>query len=332
MRIGVLDTDGEFRTDYFIGKKLKIIRTDGIEKFERNPGFSHAEYVCAHIFKENPKAEIILIPIIKSNMKCSVADLIRGIKTLMHLKVDMINISAGDEYRYHSELENVCREVYNKGIFIVAAHSNHSVKATYPASFPFVYGVRAEDEKESEKILWIDTKNRDILFSSSYYSVYHLGIPKMHCGNSFACARITGILSCVETGGQKFIEKFSESIFNKYYPYQSLKTKRCYFLSNRLDEPLEQRFIKEVTNVVSTETFRPEILRQWKRGEQMGGLDTVFVDHDSYSDVVPYKQDILECIRNNPQIEWVFRYPLFNLSERVCFYKNHGVVIHQFFI
>lgn len=332
MRIGVLDTDGEFCADYFTDKKLKIVRMHGKEKFEKNAGFSHAEYVCAHIFKENPQAEIILVPIIKSNMKCSVADLISGIEMLIRLKVDMINISAGDEYRYHSELENVCKEAYRKGIYIVAAYSNRSTEATYPASFPFVYGVGVNGEKEPGKILWIDTDNRNIFFSSSYFSIYHLGIPKMHCGNSFACAKATGILSCVETEGQEFLKGLLGSIFNKYYPYQSLKTKSCYFLSNRLEEHLEQRFIKEVVNAVAAENFRPEILGMWKQGKQIEGFDTIFVDHDSYSDILYYKQDILECIRNNPQIEWVFRYPLYNLSERVRFYKNHKVAIYQFFI
>lgn len=80
MKIGVLDTDGKFDNKFFTDKKLKIVRgkkwsTNELKEME----FTHGEYVCSHILKENPTAEIILIPIINSLMKCSVKDLIDGL-------------------------------------------------------------------------------------------------------------------------------------------------------------------------------------------------------------------------------------------------------------
>lgn len=332
IKIGVLDTDGEFSDIFFAEKKLDIIEQKSRAGYSKKSGFSHAEYVCAYIYKENPDAEILLLPIIRPNMKCTVLELVWGIDVLIDLKVDIINISAGDEHAYHPELDHICRKAYSEGILIVAAHSNRDVEATYPASFPFVLGVRSRDEREPEKILQMDMRKRDIFFSSGYFSIYHLGIPKLHHGNSFACAMVTGLLSRGEAGDYGLVNVFQKSPLNRYYPYQDLKTKKCYFLSNRPEEFLQQKFAAQVTNAAAYEKFRPEILERWNNGNEMEGYDTVFIDHDCYSDIFPYKNMLLDCMKNNLQKEWVFRYPLYNVSERMRFYRNHGMVVSQFFL
>ncbi len=332
IRIGVLDTDGAFTDGYFAGKKWNKPGQRIREEDGKEAGFSHAEYVCSHIFKENPDAEILLLPILGPNMKCTVMELIRGIGMLIDRKVDIIHISAGDEHTYHPELEHICRKAYDEGILMVAAHSNRDVEATYPASFPFVIGVRSVDEKEPGTIVQIDMNKRDIIFSSGYFSIYHLGIPKLHHGNSFACAMVTGLLSHGEAGDYGLVNALQKSPLNRYYPYQDLKTKKCYFLSNRPEEFLQQKFAAQVTNAAAYEKFRPEILERWNNGTEIEGYDTVFIDHDCYSNLFPYKNMLLDCMKNNLQKEWVFRHPLFNVSERMNFYINHGIVISQFFL
>ena len=113
IRIGVLDTDGAFTDSYFAGKKWNRHGQRIEEGNRKKAGFSHAEYVCSHIYKENPDAEILLLPILGPNMKCTVMELIRGIEMLIDLKVDIIHISAGNEHTYHQELERVCRKAYD---------------------------------------------------------------------------------------------------------------------------------------------------------------------------------------------------------------------------
>ena len=147
---------------------MTILRKGNI-KNKRKEIITHGEYVCSHIFNENPDAEIILVPVINHNMKCSVQDLIDGINLLMDYEVDIINMSIGDEYKYHHELEVICRRACDKGILIVAAHSNNNVKATYPADFLFVLGVRCIDESNPQKIMrYIEEKN-EIIFSTSLF-------------------------------------------------------------------------------------------------------------------------------------------------------------------
>lgn len=111
MKIGVLDTDGDFKHRFFRDKKLDIRRKSINGEYRKyGIGFTHGEMVCSMILKENPQAEIILYPIISENMKCSVLELIRGIESLIESGVDIINLSVGDEYNYHPELESICKD------------------------------------------------------------------------------------------------------------------------------------------------------------------------------------------------------------------------------
>lgn len=330
MKIGVLDSDGSFSNEFFRDKKLKVIIdkrnwTESAIKTE----FTHGEYVCSHIFKENPEAEINLVPIINSKRKCSVQAMIDGIQLLMECQVDMINLSIGDEYRYHPELEKVCQKAWEKGILMVAAHSNRENVTTYPAVFPFVLGISCKDEKEPIKIIRYDRLKNELLFSSSYFSLYHLGIPRLLSGNSFACARICGLLSHHTENYKIFLDRFINSILNIYYPYPLLKKKKCIFLTNRKGEPLEQRFIKEVTNTIKCLEFQKAI------GGNLiysGDYDVLFIDHSNYEEILPFKSLLRQHAVKEPNKELVLRYPLFNMEERFRLFNESGVMIHQFFV
>ena len=331
MKIGVLDSDGKFDHIYFQDKKINIIRKKQYQSGGNNRAapFSHGEFVCAHILKENPDAEIVLAPIINENMKCSVQDMIDGIYLLIDEHVDVINLSIGDEYKYHRAIEEACQAAYANGILVIAAHSNREVEATYPADFPYVLGVKCSNEVKPSKIMEYDSQKNEVSFSTSYFSIYHLGIPKLISGNSFACARVTGIVSRHKRQYRDFLKKFQNSIFNKYYPYTSLKEKRCLFFSNRLDDPLEQRFIKDVMNTVKCFNLEEGLGCE---SMQKKIYDLFFIDYDSYMAAQPFKKEIIEHIIMNPDMETVLRYPLFNIDERVTLYEDKKAIINQFYI
>lgn len=253
----MLDSNGSFDNPFFLDKKIVKIdcKWNGQEYSKDTFGFTHAEYVCSFILKENPEAEIVLVPIVRKNKKSTVLDMIEGIELLIEEQVDIINMSMGDEYKYHKEIEEVCRAAIEKGILIVAAYSNQKAEATYPASFPFVMGVRCLDMEKPVQVLQYDEKKNDVIFSCGLFFLYHLGIPVLHPGNSLACAVVTGYLSNYEKQYQQAILQFTLNTLNHYYPYQTLKQKQCYFLTNRIEEPLEQRFIREVTRTERCDTF-----------------------------------------------------------------------------
>lgn len=334
MRIGVLDSNGAFDNPFFGDKN--IVRLDSKWKDQEystdTMGYTHAEYVCSFILKENPKAEIILVPIIRKNRKCSVQDMIEGIQWLIEQRVDIINMSLGDEYKYHEEIEKVCRTATDQGILIVAAYSNQKAEATYPASFPFVMGVRCLDMEEPMQVLYYNAVENDVVFSSGFFSLYHLGIPKFYMGNSFACAVLTGYISNYEKEYERAISQFVKSIFNDYYPYRSLKQKKCHFLTNRIEEPLEQRFISEVTKTEICETFESGMEKLKKRERLLKQCSVLFIDHNNYQQLKGFKEQIMMYAVEHPETEIVLRYPLFSITERLNFQKKTKVILNQFTI
>lgn len=334
MKIGVLDSNGAFNNPFFKNKKITKLGNEWKDQEYSTDmvGFTHAEYVCSFILKENPDAEIVLVPIVKKNKKSSVLDLIKGIKVLMEEKVDIINMSLGDEYRYHVEVEEICRVATEQGILLVSAYSNQKSEVTYPASLPFVLGVKCLDIEDPRQVLFYNETSNDIIFFSKYFSLYHLGIPKFYSGNSFACAVVTGYLSNYEREYKRLIFQFINSTFNKYYPYQLLKQKKCYFLTNRMEEALEQRFIREVINAYRCEEFKVGIENLEKSDIKLELCPVIFIDHNNYQEICKYKEQITNYAAKYPKKEIVLRYPLFSIAERLCFQKGTNRILNQFTI
>ena len=151
----------------------------------------------------------------------------------------------------------------------------------------------------------------------------------LHPGNSLACAVVTGYLSNYEKQYQQAILQFTFNSLNNYYPYQILKQKQCYFLTNRIEEPLEQRFIREVTRTERCDTFESgmEKLRNIKTAEQ---YPVLFIDHNNYQEICEYKERIRVYAMENPKTEIILRYPLFNMVERLDFQKKTNRNLNQF--
>ena len=87
----MLDSNGSFDNPFFQDKKIVKIdcKWKGQEYSKDTFGFTHAEYVCSFILKENPEAEIVLVPIVRKNKKSTVLDMIEGIELLIEEQVDI---------------------------------------------------------------------------------------------------------------------------------------------------------------------------------------------------------------------------------------------------
>ena len=190
-------------------------------------------------------------------------------------------------------------------------------------------GVRCLDMENPVQVLQYDEKKNDVIFSCGLFFLYHLGIPVLHPGNSLACAVVTGYLSNYEKQYQQAILQFTFNTLNNYYPYQTLKQKQCYFLTNRIEEPLEQRFIREVTRTERCDTFESgmEKLRNIKTAKQ---YPVLFIDHNNYQEICEYKDRIRIYAMEHPKTEIVLRYPLFNMVERLDFQKKTNRNLDQF--
>lgn len=105
----------------------------------------------------------------------------------------------GIEDKYYSELENVCNKAKEAGIYIISAYSNNG-KVTYPASFECTLGVNGLLLDNSE--YYLQRMSQNIYASHRYVSIYHLELPKLVWGNSYVCAKISGIVSCFLIKGE----------------------------------------------------------------------------------------------------------------------------------
>ena len=94
-------------------------------------------------------------------------------------------------------------------------------------------------------------------------------------------------------------------------------------------EPLEQRFIREVTRTERCDTFESgmEKLRNIKTAEQ---YPVLFIDHNNYQEICEYKERIRVYAMENPKTEIILRYPLFNMVERLDFQKKTNRNLNQF--
>lgn len=174
-----------------------------------------------------------------------------------------------------------------------------------------------------------DESRNEVIFSSSYFSLYHLEIPRLIQGNSFACAKISGLLSWHKDSFREALKNLEHSFLNHYYPCETLKQKQCLFCTNRPNDQMEQRFINEVTNTIANFTIEDmdsEMVRQ------LHDWEILFIDCDSYQAVLPYKDKIRDFKILHQEKEIVLRYPLFSLEERMNLDLQYRVLIHQFFI
>lgn len=70
-----MDSNGSFDNPFFLDKKIvKIDYKWKDQAYSKGTfGFTHAEYVCSFILKENPEAEIVLVPIVRKNKRSMIS-------------------------------------------------------------------------------------------------------------------------------------------------------------------------------------------------------------------------------------------------------------------
>jgi hypothetical protein len=127
----------------FTKNKLEIIQETPIDKI------GHGTACAGIIHKLVPSAEILSVRIFKERLAAKEEEMVSAIRFCVEKKVNIINCSIGVEKKPSDALFNVCREAYEKDIFIVAASANVE-NETYPAFFPFVFSVASGVMKSNE--------------------------------------------------------------------------------------------------------------------------------------------------------------------------------------
>lgn len=238
MRIGVIDTTGNFTDEFFKEKALKIVNSNkNIGELE-NWGFkySHSEYVCSMIYKENPKAEILLICAVGKFEKYPVDSIVSSIYLLVRRNAKIINISLGQEVTYDKKLLTACKYAEEKGVIIVASHANKNSKKAFPASFNNVIGVLSEKNK-SNSMYTYDSKYNNIIVNIEYPFVSYIFLNQISLmnGNSFLTAKITGFISRYLDGNKIDIKNIVQKL-NLDIPirYPDIRYKVDFIISDRV--------------------------------------------------------------------------------------------------
>ena len=118
----------------YVIKDDKVLKsTDCYDKL------GHGTAIANTLLKNND-IELNVIKIFDNDYTCNVENLLNGLKYIASFNnVFLVHMSLGVR-RYNYELEKICKDLFEKGVILVAACDNGMVMS-YPASFDFVISV-----------------------------------------------------------------------------------------------------------------------------------------------------------------------------------------------
>ncbi len=158
----------------------------------------HGSAIADIIYKTNPEVELVTLKISSQQAGIDCNDLCLALRFILdYLDVELVNISAGityiDEYE---KLKQICDELDQKGVIVVSAFDNNGA-VSYPAAFDSVIGVDTSDEFHGKKeLVRLHRSCVDLIVPNQFYrTVWLNGERTILKGTSFACAKVTGILS-----------------------------------------------------------------------------------------------------------------------------------------
>lgn len=154
----------------------------------------HGTEIASILYHEAPEhTQILSLRVLGDDNKCTITALLKALDFCMEKKVDIVNMSlgyAGTDPEKIKLLEEKCEEVKRQGIVIIAAHTNEEGKASYPASFTNVIGVKMKEDPRT--LIKVDEEDKNIIFSQDYVTVKHRSKIRCRKGNSFICPLVSG--------------------------------------------------------------------------------------------------------------------------------------------
>lgn len=148
IKVAIIDTGIDISLPCFKGINIKCINIVDEKGIENQHGNIVSSIICNNdILKLDNIINKTTFYMIKigSDKDIKLESLIKGIKTAIELKVDIINISLG-VYQDNTEMKKFINEALNENIIIVCASGNDSAKQyLYPASYEGVISVSSVD-------------------------------------------------------------------------------------------------------------------------------------------------------------------------------------------
>lgn len=162
-------------------------------KDENGHGTSCADIILRYC----PNAHLYIYKIYDESLHTDPERLICALRECQREGVDIINLSLGMISKiYYKELYNLCKQLTDAGTLIIAAASDSDIIDCWPADFPFVLKVIGTETCTKEGYIFFEDSSLMVETYGGKEFVKGLrGKRTIVWGNSFACARVSGLLA-----------------------------------------------------------------------------------------------------------------------------------------
>jgi subtilisin len=198
VKVAVLDSGAAAHDDLVIKKQMDFTGANT----KTADGIGHGTHVCGIIGARSngrgmvgiaPLCDLYAAKIISDRKKANFPAFLLAMKWAMKEKVDIINMSFGQQAEPPGFVKEVIEEAYRQNIVMIAASGNEGKSVSWPAKYEEVIAVSAMSEQKTKaKFSNYGTENEIIAPGVEVYSTHLNGRYAKMSGTSMACALVTG--------------------------------------------------------------------------------------------------------------------------------------------
>jgi subtilisin family serine protease len=161
----------------------------------------HGTAITAVIRRVAPAARIFAIKIFSGSLHATVDVLEAAMTYAMKARARVINLSLGVGQDVTSRpIGSLCRRAAEEGILLVASARNGSASSGFPALLPEVIGVAADGRLGERSLRYFAGEALECRASGWPRELPGLPRDRNFRGNSFAAARVSGVVACLLEG------------------------------------------------------------------------------------------------------------------------------------
>lgn len=198
-RIAIIDTGLDHIHSFYQGKLesfFSVTRHGTVEESSVCDEHGHGTAIAYIINKHVQFYTLRVYKTFDEQLRTNSERLITALKHVQSWRPHIVNLSLGMLNRNNlAEIKQVCEELVNQGTIIVAAASETEQIPCWPADFPFVIKVRSSNETIPTYIYYEGRPITIVTYSSRQRVAWKNGQYSLGYGNSFACAKMTGIIA-----------------------------------------------------------------------------------------------------------------------------------------
>lgn len=161
----------------------------------------HGTAIAAVIRHVAPEADLFVLKIFNGAL-ATTPDVLEGaLAYALQAGARVVNLSLGMEMAANGpSLHALCRDAARAGIILVASERNGSKRASVPALYDEVIGVKGDGRMGEDTLVYRRGDTCECLASPWPRSLPGLRRERNFRGNSFAAARVSGAIACLLEG------------------------------------------------------------------------------------------------------------------------------------